>query len=160
MTLELYFAYGSNMSGAELARRLGRGDATGFERRRGVLVDHVLAFNKVSSTDPRIGYATVVPQPGRSVEGVLNLVTPQDLLRLDLIELVPHHYRRTIVSIWDPAGTRNVDAQIYVSQPDMDRAGLLPTSDYLLRLRGGRDIVSRAYDDFLAGIACHTGCDV
>src|SRR4051794_16947731 len=110
MPLHVYFAYGSNMHGPLLATRLGRLNTTSFARCRGILRNYRLAFEKVSSTDPQVGYATVVPALGCSVEGVLNVITEKDLACLDSIELVPHHYTRCIMPVHDPAAQTDVEA--------------------------------------------------
>src|ERR1700744_5103708 len=71
VVMHFYFAYGSNMSAAVLAKRLQREVAT-FRRRRAVLADHKLVFDKMSSTNPAVGYANVVTAPDHCVEGILN----------------------------------------------------------------------------------------
>lgn len=93
-SMRLYFAYGANMNAEVLARRLMRESAS-FRRRRGVLMNHRLVFNKLSSTDPVVGYANVVACPGECVEGLLNELDDGALAQLDAIELVPHHYIRS-----------------------------------------------------------------
>lgn len=149
-----YFAYGANMSGPILGARLGRTEETGFARRLGILQDHRLAFAKVSSTDPLIGYATVVPAPGCSIQGVLNSLTRDELARLDAIELVPVHYTRCVMQVHDPAAGTEVEANVYIAVASMCRPGLHPTRAYLDRLLGGADVLSPHYVAELASHPC------
>jgi len=142
--MRLYFAYGSNMSAAVLARRLEREPAS-FRRRRGVLTDYKLAFNKVSSTNPIIGYANVVPARGHRVEGILNELDASALARLDAIELVPHHYTRSQVTVTDGNSGSEVPAEIYTAQPAWIRPELIPLRSYLETLLGGDDLLSVEY---------------
>ncbi len=62
-----YFAYGANMSARQLAKRLRCSDVTALKRRAAVLPDYRLTFDKLSSSDPTIGYANIVPDPGDTV---------------------------------------------------------------------------------------------
>ncbi|HZX87455.1 MAG TPA: gamma-glutamylcyclotransferase family protein [Reyranella sp.] len=148
----LYFAYGSNMSAGVLAQRLPRHDGAPFRRRRAVLADHKLMFHKVSSTDPAVGYADVVPQPGQQVEGILVELGRVELQRLDEIELVPHHYARREVEVLDCDGV--VAAHVYTAQPGWIRPAIRPLRAYLDNLLGGADLLSPGYVAALRAVPC------
>ena len=136
-------------------RRLGQTDSARFNRRRGVLAHHTLAFAKVSSTNPAIGFATVVPARDSHVEGVLNTLTLSDISLLDEIELVPIHYIRRSVAVIDCATCLEGSAEVYFGCQKMHRPGLIPTRKYLTMLLEGADLLSPAYVDALARQPCH-----
>jgi len=150
--MHLYFAYGSNMSAAVLAKRLVR-DSESFRRRRAVLADYKLVFNKVSSTNPIIGYANVVPARGHRVEGILNELDTPALAHLDSVELVPHHYTRSQVTVTDSDGSEVV-AEIYTAQPTWIRGQLIPLRSYVDTLLGGDDLLSMEYLAPLRAMKC------
>lgn len=102
-----YFAYGSNMSSAQMAQRcpgaVSRGPA--------LLEGFALAFDRWS--DRRGGYvADVQPSAGNSVWGVLWRVSAGHLLSLDRYEgVAAGAYRREPVRVL--AGARDVEAIVY-----------------------------------------------
>jgi len=140
-----YFAYGSNMDADLLLKRLSKTDRATLQRRRGLLADHSLLFDKLSSIDPAIGYASIRPQLGGVVEGVINDVDERDLLRLDEIELVPVHYRRTTATVFDTALGQAIETFVYVGNEAWTRSGLIPEAAYVARLLRGQDILSPEY---------------
>ena len=152
----LYFAYGANMSADVLARRMRRDSAT-FNRRRAVLADHRLVFDKVSSTDAAVGYANVVPAGGDLVEGILNEFDDRALAELDAIELVPHHYLRKQILVNDSSSGTLVVAHIYTANPSWVRSGLKPLRSYLEILLAGADLLSPDYAAALQSVACRDG---
>jgi gamma-glutamylcyclotransferase len=154
----IYFAYGANMDASILARRLGRNDVRSLARRRGLLVDFAIGFGKISSSDPAVGYATVISCGGAHVEGVLNNLTDAEINRLDEIELVPEHYTRATLGVIDTGSSEIVEAAVYIANPAKLRTGLMPLASYIDMLLGGRDILSVPYVDHLAEIrrACHS----
>lgn len=84
-----YFAYGSNLDASQMAHRcpgstcLGRAVLEGYE------------FVIMSR-----GYATIVPQPGARVHGLLWTLTPADEASLDRYESVAlDHYRKETVTV-------------------------------------------------------------
>jgi cation transport regulator ChaC len=97
-----HFAYGSNMDSAAMRRRcpgavaIGTGRLTGWR----FIIMHG-------------GYASVVPDPGASVYGVLWRVTPRDLAALRAYEALESglYLRRTLPVRF--AG-RNIPALVYV----------------------------------------------
>jgi gamma-glutamylcyclotransferase (GGCT)/AIG2-like uncharacterized protein YtfP len=149
----LYFAYGANMNAGVLARRLKRQSAS-FRRRRGVLMDHCLAFNKMSSTDAAVGYANVVACPGHRVEGTLNELDEDALARLDAIELVPRHYTRSQLLVHDSLDGELTTAEIYIAHPRWIRPHLMPLRSYLSHLIDAADLLSEDYARTLRLVPC------
>src|SRR5215468_11306971 len=132
------------MNAAVLARRLDR-DCSSFRRRLAVLADYRLMFNKMSLSDPLVGYANVMPAPGHRVEGILNDLDDVGLARLDAIELVPHHYTRSLVAVCDVMNATLISAEIYTAHPAWIRDGLQPLRSYLDCLTGGGDLLTNDY---------------
>jgi gamma-glutamylcyclotransferase (GGCT)/AIG2-like uncharacterized protein YtfP len=116
MSRILYFAYGSNMNRAQMARRCPSARPLGRAR----LAEH--AFRITSD-----GVANVVPAPGRHVLGVLWSCAASDMAALDVFEGVAEGwYRRA----WLPvaAGTGAHHAVVYVGRtiaPGAPRPGYL-----------------------------------
>lgn len=151
----LYFAYGSNMNEGRLRERLSRSGQDLLERRCAALEGYRLAFDKVSSQQGWVGFANIVPCPDGRVEGTLNAMRPAALDALDAIELVPHHYHRRRVLVRDATGVI-LPALTYVAHPDMVRANLKPTRDYIDHLLAGGDILPGEYLELLRGVECWT----
>ena len=152
-TTRLYFAYGSNMNAGILAQRLGKDNPSDFRRRSGILLDHSIAFSKVSSSDSQIGYANIEPCKGSRVEGVINELTDGELDMLDSIELVPVHYNRMQFGILDVKRETRVQAFAYVANPAMVLAGLKPLSTYVDTLLDASDMLSDVYVQFLSSLS-------
>jgi gamma-glutamylcyclotransferase len=153
-TVELYFAYGSNMNAAVLAQRLGRPDPSGFRRRRALLRNHKLLFNKMSSMDASVGYGNVTAAAGHCVEGTLNELTRDELVRLDAVELVPHHYVRSALPVHDCRTGTTVVAHVYTAHPAWVRPALAPLRSYVERLLDGADLLSADYVAPLRALQC------
>ena len=75
MTARLYFAYGSNMDRAHMARLCPQAEPYGVASLRSY--KYVMAAS---------GYATVIPWPGAFVHGVLWKVGPKEIAALDRYE--------------------------------------------------------------------------
>lgn len=153
MATHFYFAYGANMSAEVLSRRMQRDIAT-FHRRHAVLANYRLVFDKVSSTDPAVGYANVEPAPGQFVEGTLNEFDDRLLAKLDAIELVPNHYRRLQMMVKDSSDGLTVPAHIYVANARWMKPRLRPLRSYLETLLAGDDLLSPAYVAALRSVRC------
>jgi len=151
-----YFAFGSNMDWDEFCLRLNRDPSVAWERHAGLLTDHRLSFSKRSSLNPRVGYATVDPAPGATVEGVLYRMTLTELEALDAIELVPHHYRRTTLSVALRDAAETVAAECYVAEPAWVTPGLYPTERYIARMLRAGDLISPGYAATLASYDTQT----
>ena len=116
-----YFAYGSNLCVAQMARRCpGAADP-----RPAVLADHDWLINQR-------GVATVEPVAGRTVHGVLWQITEQDLAVLDRAEGVPLRYRREVLQVRTDDGLSS--AWVYID--DRVEAGA-PRPGYLDRVING-----------------------
>lgn len=152
--MPLYFAYGSNMDAARLTERLAREGHTLACRRRGTAAGYRLVFNKRSSLEAHVGYANIEVCPGAVVEGTLNEIDETGLALLDRIELVPVHYERTTISVFDWGCRQPIDAFAYLAQPAMLDAGVKPTRDYVAHLLGGADLLPEAYVRSLLNLDC------
>lgn len=93
-TLDVYFAYGSNMDRAQMRERCPTSHWVGW----GYLHDYRLSYVGHSERWGG-GVATIVPHRGERVPGFLYFVTPEDLKRLDRYEGAPRIYRRKTVTI-------------------------------------------------------------
>ena len=101
----LYFAYGSNMSRAVMQARAPGAEPLGIA----ALGD----YRFMVSGD---GYATVKPQRGERVHGVLWRLTLRDRIRLDAWEnIAAGHYRPEILPV--RAAARRIPALIYIARP-------------------------------------------
>lgn len=112
----LYFAYGSNLCGRQMAQRCP--DAA--DPRPAVLADHDWLINQR-------GVATVEPFAGAQVHGVLWHVSDDDLATLDSAEGVPVRYRRDRLTVQTAGGPEA--AWVYIDHrvdPGPPRAGYLP----------------------------------
>jgi gamma-glutamylcyclotransferase (GGCT)/AIG2-like uncharacterized protein YtfP len=96
----LYFAYGSNLSPAQMRARCPASQVVGTA----ILPNHALAFGGYS-----VGWggavATIERSPGAQVEGLVYLLTRADLHRLDGYEGHPHSYRRAQVKVLNHNGS-------------------------------------------------------
>lgn len=110
-----YFAYGSNLSVAQMARRCP--DAT--DPRPATLADHDWLINER-------GVATVERVDGAQVHGVLWQVSDHDLATLDSAEGVPVRYRRDELTVQTDDGP--AQAWVYIDhrvEPGPPRPGYL-----------------------------------
>jgi len=145
-----YFAYGSNMDGAQMVRR-----GVPFTSCEGaVLMDHRLEFDFPSPSRWLGGAADVVPSPGDKVEGLLYGLADGRLLdAMDRWEGTPElMYERRRVEVRTLAGRRAVAAWTYtVVEP---RPGLVPSPGYVgIILSGARAHgLSPAYVAMLEGV--------
>ncbi len=123
-----YFAYASNMNGAQFRSRAGQ--ILSQEQAR--LENYELIFNKKS----RGGSATanIRPAPGKTVRGVLYKVAESAFHNLDRFEGVPEHYRRIEVTVTDGRG-KKIPAQVYIATKVEN--GLRPAAHYLQTILDG-----------------------
>lgn len=123
-----YFAYGSNMSRAQMRSRAGQI----LEEQPGRIENYEMVFNKKS----RGGAATanIRTAPGKTVYGVLYKINDSAFRNLDRYEGVPEHYRRIEVNVTDGAGNK-VGAQVYIATKVEN--GLRPAPHYLQTILGG-----------------------
>lgn len=124
-----YFAYGSNMSTAQMVQRCPDCERVG----KGKLLDYrwIIA--------PQ-GFASVVPAPGEEVEGIVWSISPADEIALDRFEdvhlgLYIKHQLSVVV-----AGKR-VEMLVYI---DPESGVGAPSPEYVARMR--RAIADAALD--------------
>jgi phage replication-related protein YjqB (UPF0714/DUF867 family)/gamma-glutamylcyclotransferase (GGCT)/AIG2-like uncharacterized protein YtfP len=119
--MHTYFAYGSNLCVAQMARRCP--DAT--NPRPATLADHEWLINQR-------GVATVERSAGTHVHGVVWDLSDRDLATLDRAEGVPVRYRRDKLTVGTPDGP--ADAWVYVDHRVETGA---PRPGYLERIIDG-----------------------
>ena len=85
-SVKLYFAYGMNTNTEEMAYRCPGARALG----KAVLPGYRLEFKS---------FATIVPSPKETVEGVLWTITETDESALDILEGYPEFYDKKTVSV-------------------------------------------------------------
>jgi len=141
----LYFAYGSNMDGSQMAKRCPgaiRVDPVA------VLHDHRLAFAGYSKSRGG-GVATVIPTAGSMTPGVVYLVDPEHIESLDRYEGHPFSYTRSTTTV--SLGGMVRQATIYIKRDTTPGA---PTDAYLDKILrayrrlgiGSEDVVAAALD--------------
>jgi gamma-glutamylcyclotransferase len=128
MNTAWYFAYGTNMSRAQMRARAGEI----LEEGPGRLENYELLFNK----KVRGGTATanIHPAPGRAVEGVLYKINESAFRNLDRFEGAPQHYRRIEVNVLEGTG-QACAAQVYIATKV--EKGLRPAAHYLKTILDG-----------------------
>ena len=100
-----YFAYGSNMHLGLMRFRCPDAEVVGNVR----LEDYRLAFR---GRAPGNGVATVLPEKGSCVDGVLWKITEACEKNLDFYEGFPNFYGKETIQVKDQAGTaRDVPAK-------------------------------------------------
>ena len=142
----LYFAYGSNLDGVQMARRC---PGSRFYARAS-LADHCLAFPRgCESWNGAV--CGIEPAEHATVHGVIYEVTPQDLANLDEYEGVADgEYTRQRINVQSDAGEA-VEVWTYFANREADCDGR-PSCRYLdAILRGAREHgLPQAYIDELA----------
>lgn len=126
----LYFAYGSNMSRAQITSRVGQ-PVEGHAAR---LDNYELVFNK--KVRGGSAGANVRPASGKTVHGVLYRMTDAALRSLDRFEGVPEHYRRIEVNVTSSDGSK-IPAQVYIASKV--EKGLRPAPHYLQTIVQGAE---------------------
>jgi len=102
----LYFAYGSNMSGARLRSRVPSAKTVG----RALLKDWMVVFNKLSKDGT--GKANLAQRPGAKTWGVLYEI---DVRELDMLDRAEGGYQRVTVQVCKP-DEGVVEAVTYISE--------------------------------------------
>jgi gamma-glutamylcyclotransferase (GGCT)/AIG2-like uncharacterized protein YtfP len=123
MKTKLYFAYGMNTNRDEMAYRC----PTAVPMGKAILQGYRFEFKS---------FATIVPSPGESVEGVLWTITDRDEQALDVLEGYPEFYDKRHVKV-----NQGIDyiAMTYIMNP---REQNYPPSD------GYYSMVSEGYQQF------------
>ena len=122
-SVKLYFAYGMNTNRNEMAVRC----PTAVPLGRAILPGYRFEFKS---------FATIVPSPGDSVEGVLWTITDRDEQALDVLEGYPEFYGKRHVKV-----QQGMDyiAMTYIMNPKEHVFG--PTDGYY-------SMVSEGYQQF------------
>ncbi len=104
-----------------------------------------MVFNKRADADPeRQGYANIVEDPTKIVEGVLYEISEDDFEKLDRYEGYPNHYNRIKIEVILDTGEKVV-AETYIAQKEKTGSNLLPTREYLERLLSAKPFLSPEY---------------
>ena len=122
--IKLYFAYGMNTNRDQMAIRCPRAVPIG----KATLQGYRFEF---------ISFATIVPDPKESVEGVLWTITDSDELALDMLEGYPEFYNKKTVLV--EYNNQPYIAMTYIMNP---REQNYPPSDSYYRM------VSEGYQQF------------
>jgi gamma-glutamylcyclotransferase (GGCT)/AIG2-like uncharacterized protein YtfP len=123
-SIKLYFAYGMNTNKEEMAYRCPGAVAMG----RAVLPGYRLEFKS---------FATIVPNPKESVEGVLWTINESDESALDMLEGYPEFYDKKTVSV--EHNDQSYIAMTYIMGPR--EQGYAPSDGYY-------SMVSEGYQSF------------
>ena len=124
MKTKLYFAYGMNTNKEEMAYRCPSAVPMG----KAILPGYRLEFKS---------FATIVPSPKESVEGVLWTITEADESALDVLEGYPEFYDKKTVSI--EHNNQSYIAMTYIMGPR--EQGYAPSDGYY-------SMVSEGYQTF------------
>ena len=122
--VSMYFAYGSNLSQAQMGVRCPMAKGLGVA----VLEGHRLSFTAFSRLWSG-GVADVVETVGDKVWGLLYELMPEDLAALDTYEGYPHLYDRRLLPVVREANHSAVEAWVYfvVNKQDF----VTPAAKYL-----------------------------
>ena len=136
-----YFAFGSNMDPVRMKQR----GVKFTSRRKALLGEYELRFNKMNHQKPGSAFANIVYKSGGVVEGLLYEIDEEGLKNLDKYEGYPKHYDRKEVTLWLADANEKVKAITYVAQKNMVRDHLKPTRVYLSHLLAGKEFLSAGY---------------
>ena len=120
---KLYFAYGSNLSEEQMGHRCPGAKLIGAA----ILKGYHIAFTFYSRRW-RGGCADIVRDSESEVWGLIYSLTGKDLLRLDMCEGHPDHYRRIEVEVAPRGGKR---AERVLTYEVVSRGEFPPTEEYL-----------------------------
>ena len=159
----LYFAYGSNMSKRQMEERMNviEGPCSDFPKgnfsiiRGGVLRGFRLTFNKIDKKWPGAGYANIV-KADSAVEGIVYEIDDNGKKRLDCREGADKENRKDRQYFDEKKKIlleeKEVEAVIYIANPDFCREGLKPTKEYLNKLLEGKKYLSKGYFEMLKNV--------
>ena len=140
-----YFAYGSNMSEK---RMIDRG-LTPLSKQVAFLNDYKFIINKKSKKNPNNGFANVIPEQNKIVEGILYEVYETDIIKLDKFEGYPNHYGREILDLRLSDGSK-IKGVVYVAQQQWTSpVELKTTNEYKNFILEGKQYISENYYEFL-----------
>jgi gamma-glutamylcyclotransferase (GGCT)/AIG2-like uncharacterized protein YtfP len=143
---EWYFAYGGNMSRAQMKSRAGNI----LEEHNAQLANFELRFNK--KVRGGSGGANVQPAQGKTVYGVLYKIEESAFRSLDRFEGVPQHYRRIEVRV-TPDGGAPVPAQVYIATKVENGLRPAPHDLQLILAGAGEHSLPQSYIDEIKAAA-------
>lgn len=123
MEKKLYFAYGSNMNLDQMEWRCPDAEIVGNVSVEG----YRLAFRGNGSGR---GVATILPEEGSRVDGVMWKVSQMDEKHLDRYEGYPVLYGREMLSVQDQNGDSH-EVMVYIMQAPYKEHPAMPSVDYL-----------------------------
>jgi gamma-glutamylcyclotransferase len=155
ITMNFYFAYGSNMNPSRVESR--QMPFSGFES--GVLKGYRLVFNKRSTIIPGAASANIEPAADDQVEGVIYALKDEyGIDAMDPFEGYPVRYDRTLVDI--EMKQSNVQSWVYIANEAYRQSGLLPAAWYLNHLLAGEPYLSQPYFERLCRQPCLPNSDL
>ena len=119
---KLYFAYGSNMNLDQMAFRCPEAEVVGVVR----VDDYRLTFCGSSYA----GVATILPQPGSHVDGVLWRISEADEKHLDFYEGFPRLYGKEPIEVTDHNGQK-MTVMVYTMNSPFKECLMPPSEGYL-----------------------------
>lgn len=122
MDEQLYFAYGSNMNLEQMAFRCPDASVVGVVR----VNDYRLTFCGGSHA----GVATIMPQPGSYVDGVLWRISAADEKHLDFYEGYPRLYGKESIEVIDSSGQK-MTVMAYTMNSPYRECPAVPSQGYL-----------------------------
>jgi len=129
-----YFAYGSNLNQEDLdkwCKNKGYCPIKFSSWKRAKLKDYALVFN-VYSKSRRCGVANIERKEGEVVEGVLFIITEEDLKKLDKKEGHPKKYQRHTISVRTEEGKEvNNVITYWVPKEKTTQDFIKPSKEYL-----------------------------
>lgn len=123
MEERLYFAYGSNMSLDQMDFRCPLASVVENVR----VDDYRLTF---CSMNPRNGVATILPEEGSHVDGVLWKITPECEKSLDHYEGYPHLYGKERIHVKNAEG-KEWEVMVYTMNAPYRNSPARPSDFYL-----------------------------
>lgn len=126
--MALIFAYGSNLDFDQMLRRC----PSTYVRGAAVLIDYRLAFVGYSAKW-KGAVATVIPDPGKLVAGMIYRVSSGDLKKLDGFEGAPQRYERKPFFVLVLGTEVQIEAEAYT----LNRPFGQPSPEYLSAIRRG-----------------------
>jgi hypothetical protein len=130
------FAYGGNMSLSNVHKRGVYPVASAVA----TLENYSLTFNKKSwnSIEGKIAYANIEEMQNSSVEGVVHIITKEELQIVDGYEGYPFHYSRQLLPVKLFGVDEVIESYIYRATDEYIREGLNPPKRYLDVIEQGR----------------------
>ena len=135
-----YFSYGSNMDLSRMKQSKVNFKIIGL----GILKGYELKFNKIK--DSCSGYANIIPNSTKSVEGIVYELESFD--QLDYFEGVDKkHYHRSEITV--EINELPILVHVYIAYQNRIKEGLKPRKSYLDCLIVGKKYLSDGYLEFL-----------